>query len=371
VSPFIVKLAIQGLGSAGATVGRFSALSSAGSILGTFLGGFVLISLLSSQTILFLVAAALGCAAFLIHRARWQGKAALSVALVTLCLAAASEAGYIPRVPMGFTLETRYNTIHIYDRRDSKTGEVIRALSTDPRIAQSVMIIDRPDEIFTEYAKFYDLTFHYKPDAKNILLLGGGGYTVPKHIRATRPDVSVDVVELDPGITEAARKYFALQDWPGLRIFHEDARMFLNREAGAGNFKYDAIFGDVYGTLTIPFHLTTVESMRHIRDMLSPDGIFIVNVISSLDSDLLGGIYASIAASFPRIMLFPASFPNSVSAVQNIMIAAFPSDTPNDTKAENDYIAGLLSHRWKPPYEPKIPAFTDAFAPVEKYTLGL
>lgn len=44
VSPFIVRLAMKNLGSARATVGRFSALSSAGSILGTFFGGFILIS---------------------------------------------------------------------------------------------------------------------------------------------------------------------------------------------------------------------------------------------------------------------------------------------------------------------------------------
>jgi spermidine synthase len=366
VSPFIVKLAIQGLGSTGATVGRFAALSSSGSILGTFLGGFVLISFLSSQTILFIVASFLGAAAFLVHQAGW--KTALPAALVSLCLACASEAGYIPRVPLGFSIETLYNTIHIYEQRDQKTGEMLRILTTDPRLAQSAMAIERPNELFHEYARFYDLAFHYRPETKKILLLGGAGYSVPKHISATRPDVSIDVVEIDPGMTEAARKYFELKDWPGLRIFHEDARMFLNREAIAGNLRYDAIFGDAYGTYNIPFHLTTVETMRHIRDMLNGDGVFIMNVITSLDSDLLGGIYASIAASFPRIEMFPAIYPNSFSEVQNIMIAAFASDAPNDPKPESDYIAGLLSHRRKTPYEPKIPAFTDAFAPVEKYT---
>ncbi|MDR1884682.1 MAG: fused MFS/spermidine synthase, partial [Synergistaceae bacterium] len=67
VSPFVVRLAIENLGSAGATVGRFSSLSSAGSILGTFLGGFVLISFLSSRTILFLTAAALALVAVSMH----------------------------------------------------------------------------------------------------------------------------------------------------------------------------------------------------------------------------------------------------------------------------------------------------------------
>jgi hypothetical protein len=71
------------------------------------------------------------------------------------------------------------------------------------------------------------------------------------------------------------------------------------------------------------------------------------------------------------MIIFPASYPNSVSARQNIMVVAFASDAPNEPKPANDETARLLSHRWKPSYEPKTPAFTDAFAPVEKYTLGL
>ena len=63
VSPFIVRLAVRSVRSAGSAVGSFSALSSAGSIVGTFLGGFVLIAFLSSQTILLLTAAVLGVVA--------------------------------------------------------------------------------------------------------------------------------------------------------------------------------------------------------------------------------------------------------------------------------------------------------------------
>ncbi|MDR3332033.1 MAG: fused MFS/spermidine synthase [Synergistaceae bacterium] len=368
VSPFIVRLAMKSLGSAGKTVGAFSALSSAGSILGTFLGGFLLISYLSSQTILFLVALVLGIVALFLYRAGWV--ASVSIIAAAMALGILSEAGAMPMKQEGINLETRYNSIRITETVAASTMRAIRILQTDPMGAQSLMYIDSPSELFSDYTKFYDLAFHFKPDVNGVLMLGGGGYCVPRHLGATRPGVPLDVVELDPGITNAARAHFNLEDRPNQRIFHEDARMFLNRESRAGELKYDAIFEDVFGSsYNIPFHMTTVECMRRIRDLLPPDGVFIVNIISSIDGELFSGIYSSIAASFPSVMIFPATYPNSAATRQNIMIVALASETIPERTPANAYVASLLRHRWTAPFTPKIAAFTDAFAPVEKYAL--
>ena len=368
VSPFIVRLAMHSLGSAGTTVGRFSALSSAGSILGTFLGGFVLISFLSSQTILFLVAAVLGLTALLVYSS--GRRTTLPIALLAVCLGILSEAGAMPMSPDGINFDTRYNTVRITDTEVWSTRRTVRILQTDPMGAQSLMYLDAPDELYSDYTKFYDLAFHYKPDTKRVLMLGGGGYCVPKHLGATRPEVAVDVVELDPGITQAARDYFHLDDRPDQRIFHEDARIFVNREAKSGELKYDAVFEDVFGSsYSIPFHLTTVECMSAIRSLLEPDGVFVVNIISEISGELFSGIYSSIRACFPNVLIFPATYPNSASIRQNVMIVALAGETIPERAPESDYMASLLAHRWHVPFEPKIAAFTDAFAPVEKYSL--
>jgi spermidine synthase len=370
VSPFIVRLAMKELGSAGATVGRYSALSSAGSILGTFLGGFVMISVFSSQTILFIVAVVLVAVACALFQSGWKVWTPLALAFAVLGIY--SEAGDMPMRPEGITVDTRYNSIRIMERTVNGTNLKVRILQTDPMGAQSLMFVDRPNDLYSDYTKFYDLAFHYKPDSRKVLMLGGGGYCVPKHLGATRPDVEVDVVELDPGVTEVARKYFNLEDRPNLRIFHEDARSFLNREAQSGSAKYDAIFEDVFGSsYNIPFHLTTSECMSRVRSLLADDGVFVVNVIASMDGELFSGIYSSIASAFPNVVIFPATYPNSVTARQNIMIVALASQEIPKESAENEYIASLLGHRWTNRFEPKIAAFTDAFAPVEKYSLRL
>jgi spermidine synthase len=374
VSPFIVRLAVQSVDSSGGTVGRFSALSSAGSILGTFLGGFVLISFFSSQTILFMVAFVLGGVAVILHggrRAPAVCVAALALACGVLSETETSGVRAVFMKPDGITEDTRYNTVRVMESTAYGTNLRIRILQTDPMGAQSLMYVDRPDDLYSDYTKFYDLAFYYKPDVKNVLMLGGGGYCVPKHIAATRPDVAVDVVELDPGITDIARRYFNLKDREGQRIFHEDARMFLNRESKNGALKYDAVFEDVFGSsYNIPFHMTTSECMKNIRALMSDDGVFIVNIISSIDGELFSGIYSSVASAFPVVMIYPATYPNSGMVRQNIMIVALASpEAPPYRVPEDEYMLSLLTHRWTNVFEPKIAAFTDSFAPVEKYSL--
>lgn len=57
ITPYTIRLRIESVDSSGATVGRLYALSTAGSIVGTFFGGFILISYWGSTTILWGVAA--------------------------------------------------------------------------------------------------------------------------------------------------------------------------------------------------------------------------------------------------------------------------------------------------------------------------
>ena len=71
------------------------------------------------------------------------------------------------------------------------------------------------------------------------------------------------------------------------------------------------------------------------------------------------------------MMIFPANAPDPkyAAALQNIMLVA--GDSVPEALASGDKIAGLLSHQWLEPFspDPVVPAFTDSFAPVERYAL--
>lgn len=369
VSPFIVRLGMTEVVSSGATVGRYSAVSNAGSILGTFVGGLVLILFFSSTMIIFIVAATLSCVSLMLSKSARRAAAA-----GVLVLAAVScEAGVMPMLrDREIEIQTSYNTVKVFDTTVWLTRREVRILQTDPLGAQSLMYLDDPSELYSDYTKFYDLAFHFRPQTKRVLMMGGGGYCVPRHITATRPDVDVDVVELDPGITKIARDHFFLKDRPGQRIFHEDARMYVNRESQPGGERYGAVFGDTFGSeYSIPFHLTTKECMGAIYDMLDDDGVLVLNIISEISGELFAGIYASVAEHFPSLMIFPATYPNSVSMRQNIMLVALKSHEIPEREPKDEETKRLLSHRWTVPYSPNAQPFTDDFAPVEKHRLKI
>jgi spermidine synthase len=85
------------------------------------------------------------------------------------------------------------------------------------------------------------------------------------------PDATIDVVEIDPGMTKIAREQFRLRDDERLKIIHSDARLYLNE---IPNGAYDTIFMDAFGTLfSIPYQLTTVEAVRQMHRSLKSNGV--------------------------------------------------------------------------------------------------
>ena len=378
VSPFVARLAMQDVDSSGVIVGRLSALNSAGSILGTFMGGFVLISLFPSGVIMMLVASVLALLSVLVYTGAWRRIISIVILIVLAGATYSADKNGLPFTPVGVQIDTAYNHLSIVESVDTRNNRRVRVLVTNPDAAQSLMYVDHPSELVAEYTKFYDLAFHYKPDTKKILMLGGGGYSVPRYLLANHTDVSIDVVELDPGVTQAAREYFELKDDPNMRIFHEDARTFLNRAKRDNFTQYDAIFMDVFTSWTsIPFQMTTVETAKKLRELLKSDGTLIVNIIASVygpKSGVFHGIYKAFSNSFNTMMIFPANAPETryAYALQNIILVAMGDTASKISPTPDAKYAGLLANQWLDPFvpDPNVPAFTDAFAPVEKYALA-
>ena len=377
VSPYVIQVKLRSLrdsGKTGAIMGRFFALSTAGSILGTFLGGYVLISYLGTRAILYAVAATLALSALLAA----PKKNRLFPLLALVCSVA--QAGHIsmkaPKDPAsGLELDTLYNHLRIFEGNYAANSRKMRFLSTDPGSVQSGMYVDKPVELALDYTKHYALAWHMTPEARRFLMLGGGGYSVPKHLLAAKPQAIVDVVEIDPGITGAARQYFALPEDRRLAVFHEDARVFLNRMAAKENTqKYDIIMGDTFtSNYNIPFHLGTVECAERIKALLAENGVFLCNIISALTGEqgqLLRGIRASYARVFPQIHLFPVSSPHSGDTVQNVMLLAVNGDRPIPLSWDPE-IRAMLAKEWKKNLPDDIPPLWDDFAPVERYAMPL
>jgi hypothetical protein len=88
------------------------------------------------------------------------------------------------------------------------------------------------------------------------------------------------VVEIDPEVIGIAARYFDFSPSPRLRVHVADARNFIN--AAAGRQSYHIVYLDAFNSFSIPSHLTTEEFTQKVAQVLTPDGLFIVNSIDIL-----------------------------------------------------------------------------------------
>ena len=366
VSPFAVRLKLEDTQTSGRTAGKLYAISTIGSIFGTFLAGFVLIPRLGSTNILLLMAAVLALASLLVERSHGRIKAAsCAIFLMMLFLVLGHDkrmaaAGFVD-------VDTQYNRVLVFNGTEKSTGRVMRIMTTGPHAWQSAMYLDDPSELALPHSRFYRLAKHFAPDMQRLLMLGGGGFTFPKYALENYANVRVDVVELDPGITALARDHFGLRDHPRLNIIAEDARTFLNRNAE----KYQVILCDTFNShYAIPFHLTTLEAARRIKASMTPDGVVLINLLSAIEGDrgrLFRALFATYAGTFPKVMAFAVDDPHDPSGWQNIIIAAFASEADPSVLSPDREIASMLANRLKTPIALDMPPLTDDFAPVDRY----
>jgi len=195
-------------------------------------------------------------------------------------------------------------------------------------------------------------------------MIGGGAYSYPKDFLSNHPDAEMDVVEIDAGLTELAKKFFSLSDSPQLKIFHQDGRVFLKNTEN----KYDVIFIDAFAS-SVPFHLTTKEFVDSVFEHLNDGGVVIMNIIASVEGEngkFLRAEYSTYKLFSDFVRILPVQRPENGNAVQNLILVALKPDTSTGTVQAvrfNEY----LEHAWMGDIRTDVPALTDDFAPVDQY----
>ena len=327
LSPFAVKLQSvefpeQGIGSIS---GKIFFWSTLGSILGSLFSGFFLIPNFSIDYIFIstgLVLFILGFIplAFLGFTKKRLYQSVLSILVLTFLNI------YVVEKVQSFYLYSKdgiYEKIHIYDGIEA--GRPARFFQQD-RSSSGAMFLDSniPTDLVYEYTKYYSIYKIFKSDIQNILVIGGGAYSIPKALLTDLPNANIDVSEIEPSLYVLAQKYFDLVEDSRLQNFTTDGRLFLK----SSNKKYDMIFSDVYYSLfSIPTHFTTKEFFTIVKDRLSEDGIFVGNLIGDLSRQSPSFIMSEIKtfkSVFPNTYFFAVVSPESVD-VQNIIFVGYNS----------------------------------------------
>lgn len=287
VAPFAIRLALQEVGEAGTVAGRLYALSTVGSILGTFLSAIVTIPLLGTQRTLLGSAVLLVFAGTLLLGSRWQ--------LLTLVVAGLLfvPAGTIKPTPgLLHESESSYQYVQVVERADGS-----RALLLNEGVA--VHSLRYPDTVLT--GGVWDTFLLVPPlldeSPERMLVIGNAGGTVARAFGELYPGVAIDGVEIDPEVTEVGRRYLGLDDNPRLEVHTADGRPFLE----LSDERWDVIVVDAYHQPYIPFYLATVEFFQLVRDHLTPGGVVALNVAAVPGDELLSeAIGSTLLAAFPQ-----------------------------------------------------------------------
>lgn len=179
------------------------------------------------------------------------------------------------------------------------------------------------------YTRDYDCMFFAGVPVRDVLVLGGGGYSYPKHLIAHHPETFVTCVEIDPVITAIAHRYFFLDrlieeydlDETGrLRLVEGDAREYLERSCD----RYDAIVNDCFTGMTLVESLVTREAARLYHEHLRKDGVYLANVIGAVEgprSRTMRRILHTLASEFAHVYVLPGQ-PSMLSNCDNNVVVA-------------------------------------------------
>lgn len=291
VSPFIIKLYTFSQESRiGELSGIVFAVSTVGSILGTFLPTLFFIPVLGTKTTIYIFAIVLvfvGCFGFRANKLRLA-----VLAFLPLTFFYSNQAISKDNSSLITEAESAYQYIRVIENNAGTRYLVFNE-------GGGVQSVYNNDNILT--GSYYDyfnlLPYLIESNNKNeTLVIGLAGGTVARQLNYFfKKDINITGVEIDQKVINISKEYFGIDD-SFVKIYNQDGRIFLRNSIN----KYDIIIVDAYAQeLYIPWTLTTQEFWNLVKNNLNKGGIVSINVNSTTNnSDLLNSITNTMASIF-------------------------------------------------------------------------
>jgi spermidine synthase len=324
ITPVVAKAALYRRDQTGRTIGNIYAFGAAGSIAGTFLAGFWLISAVGTIAVIWLIAAGL-LTAGLIYSPGYRPLKLWAAILALLIFLGLAHFQWVEQTGAFLSLRSKPDQNVIYD---DETQYCRIRIKQDPhipdkrtfvqdRLVHSIAMMNDINNLQYGYERIYTIvTEQTLREEKNtaFLAIGGGGYIFPRFIRHKWPAGRVDVAEIDPGVTTAAMAAFGLSKNHGLNIFTMDGRNYVDKllnqnKTGQGTTQFDFIYVDAYDNFSIPYQLVTREFNEKIYHLLKNDGVYMLNLIDVYSSALvLGSVINTLQQTFKNVYAITNEF---------------------------------------------------------------
>jgi predicted membrane-bound spermidine synthase len=376
VSPFAIRLAVTTIETAGKISGRIYAISTLGSLVGTFIPALFLVPELGTFRV-FLLFAGLLYVVGLIGLWRERGARALLylwMPVLIIVLSALVLGGGLRAPNTNMTLlhedESAYNFIQVQeDQAGNRYLYLNEGQGVHSQWNKDVIGTGGRTWDFFLTAPYFNNPPYTPQDMDSLAIIGLAAGTIARQHSTVYGDIPIDGIEIDPAIVEAGAQFFEMNRdaMPNLNVIVEDGRYALNQL----DTQYDVISIDAYRPPYIPWHLTTVEFFEEVRHHLTENGVVAINVgRTPADRRLVDALTATLLEVFPSVhaMDVPYSFNTIlVATVQptadaNLArnLAALPAEA---SPLLRDTLA--LATNAIVPAQPSDTIFTDDRAPVE------
>ncbi len=327
VAPFAIRLQIDKVGHAGNLAGKLYAISTAGSMVGTFLPALVLIPTIGTYHTLFVCALVLlltALAGFLLSTgggfssfAHWRVSLRLLAILLLIPMVWSILAIQGPikqadgSAPGGILLterESAYNYIQVVQEGNETQLILNEGVGIHSIYDPQNILTGGPWDYFMDAPYFNNPPFT-QDQIQSICVIGLGAGTIARDMTAAYGPIPIDGVELDGEIVNLAHQYFHMSE-PNLHVIVQDGRYYLSTTQK----KYDEIAIDAYQQPYVPFQLATHEFFQEVRSHLTPTGVAVINAgRTNTDYRLVEALAQTMRSAFPNVYIIDtARFENSI-----------------------------------------------------------
>ena len=353
VLPVLLRLSIADMGHLGWHTGGMIAVSTLGSLVGTWGTAFYLLTWLGSMT---LVAVLGAIQVFVGLLWWWRGTAARARSMVPVA-GGLGLLAWLALHPVLVLPAPIYQEDSPYQQVRVRENDLWRFLILD-RTFHAVMWKVDPIPLYLPYSQLMVAALALPSEPKRALILGHGGGSIAKWLAQYWPELELDIVEVDPSVVRAAERYFGYQEAERHHVIVKDARLFLRNTTT----QYDVIWVDVFARHMIPFHLTTKEFFGELLAHTGSDGVVTVNLASSgegPDRARAQAVVATMNTVFPSLESFAVKGPwrTNQAQAENLLFFAGPAV---ERRSEPDFLVRIEDLIAQGRLPPQVPALLES-----------